>query len=147
MRARGHLVWKLSTLIQQPLLSLSLHLALLSIRGTFLSRRFEPVTCSLHAVALFIYLFISLSSLALVTLEKILANLTTCAGMTPQNGNISSVLSIFKYNPGKTKNLNLLRLCNIISTPQWCRTDERVKKATNLLYTVWSLVTVRKLVK
>ena len=51
-----------------------------------------------------------------------------------QNCNIFSVLSIFKYNPGKANN-NLLLLNNFYSVMYRC-----IHKEDKLLYTVWSLV-------
>ena len=61
-----------------------------------------------------------------------------------QNCSISSVLSIFKYNPGKTNDKFVKLLFNNFYL---VITYRRVlkKKATNYLYTVWSLVMVRNI--
>ena len=64
----------------------------------------------------------------------------------PQNYNIFSVLSIFKYNPGKTNNkfINNSLLDNFYpATLSYRRVG---KEGDELLYTVWSLVMFRKLV-
>ena len=70
----------------------------------------------------------------------------------PQNYNIFSVLSIFKYNPGKNI-INIINLINIISIINLSLLNHfysvishrRVgKESDELLYTVWSLVMVRE---
>ena len=86
------------------------------------------------------------SCFSLYMTDTIFFVLTSCAGNVEnilfQNCNIFSVLSVFKYNPGK-QIINLSLLNNFYPTLSYRRVQ---KESDELLYTVWSLVMVRSLV-